>query len=275
MKQLKFGVNTFGLGPLLYADPDQVWSDLKNAGVDVVEPLLYYNEPDSPDYLAARDRGIYGGCFPMEGAADLLANLRAHGLEVHSFQFHAVPCTLENLTAAIPFMLENGVQYAVYSFLDRSVAGIQKLAPTMRAAIKAFRAEGLELLMHNHDAEWYPDGDTSVMEWLFENLPELHYELDMGWAEYAHVSCVSIMKRYGDRIPLLHFKEIMPGAIAWQGTPFCVAPGKGILPMKELMETAKAMDLVEYAWIIDQDDSANGDIIGDITEGIACIRSCF
>ena len=107
---------------------------------------------------------------------------------------------------------------------------------------------------------------------LLENNPELGFELDLGWTEYAGINSVQLLRDYPDRFPLLHIKEIAKGTRAWTGKPFCTAPGEGILPLKELLAAAKAMPLSDRALIIDQDDSISGDIVGDIAKGIEAIR---
>ena len=143
---------------------------------------------------------------------------------------------------------------------------IRALAPVIREAVKLFRDSGKTLLVHNHDMEWRQDGGTSVMRWLLENVPELGFELDLGWTEVAGIDSVRLLRDYPDRFPLLHIKEIAKGARAW------TAPGEGILPLKELLAAAKDMPLSDRALILDQDDSIRGDIVGDITQGITAIR---
>ena len=75
-----------------------------------------------------------------------------------------------------------------------------------------------------------------------------------------------------NRFPLLHIKEIAPNAKARTNQPFCTAPGKGILPLREILKTAKGMPLEDRAFVIDQDDSISGDIVADIAEGIQTIQ---
>ena len=120
--------------------------------------------------------------------------------------------------------------------------------------------------------EWFPDQDTCVMRWLLENIPELCFEIDLGWTEYAGINCVEILKQYPDRFPLIHIKEIACGIKARTGKPFCTIPGEGILPLQEIMNTMKDLPLSDHSLIIDQDNSIHGDITGDIAKGILNIQ---
>ena len=267
---MKIGVNTFGLGRYLHKDAEKVWSGLYDAGVRSIEPCVAFR----PTSWAARvwTKGQFDGVFPKKNAAAVIRMLRSRGFEVFSFQLQNVPFTMGELQKTIPFMQENGIEYCVYSFMDGSVDKIRSMEETIRDAVSLFQAHGKELLIHNHDMEWRRDNGTSVMHWLLENIPELRFELDLGWTKYAGVDPVFLLKEYPDRFPLLHIKEIAKDARAWTKKPFCTAPGEGILPLVDILSAAKDMPLTERAFIIDQDDSVSGDIVGDIARGIRNIN---
>ena len=266
---MKVGVNSFGLGRYLRRDGEAVWHGLKAAGVSSIEPCVAFRP--FPPLTRFFRKGLFDGVFDKEKAPALINDLRRRGFEVYSFQLQNAPFEWEELKAALPFMEENGLDYCVYSFMDSSVERIREKAPVIREAVKLFHACGKELLIHNHDMEWRKDGESSVMRWLLENIPELGFEIDLGWTEYAGIDSVKLLRDYPDRFPLLHIKEIAEGTKAWTGKPFCTAPGEGILPLKELLAAAKDMPLSDRALIIDQDDSIRGDIVGDIAQGIETI----
>ena len=267
---MKIGVNSFGLGPYLRKDAESVWNGLREAGVSSIEPCIAF-QPISPVTRFFK-KGLFDGVFPKEKAAAQIRDLRRRGFEVFSFHLQNVPFNMEELKKALPFMEENGLETCVYSFMDGSVEKIRTLAPAIRDAVRLFRDGGKALLIHNHDMEWRPDGGTSVMQWLLEIIPELRFELDLGWTEYAGVDSVELLRNNPDRFPLLHIKEIARGARAGAGKPFCTAPGEGILPLKEILSVAKGMPIDERALILDQDDSISGDIIRDVSRGIENIR---
>ena len=267
---MKIGVNSFGLGPYLHKDAESVWNGLREAGVSSIEPCIAF-QPISPVTRFFK-KGLFDGVFPKEKAAAQIRDLRRRGFEVFSFHLQNVPFNMEELKKVLPFMEENDLDTCVYSFMDDSVEKIRALAPVIRDAVGLFCEAGKELLIHNHDMEWRRDGESSVMRWLLESIPELRFELDLGWAEYAGVDSVRLLRVFPDRFPLLHIKEIAAGAKAWTGKPFCTAPGEGILPLKEILSAAEDMPIDERALIIDQDDSISGDIIRDVSRGIENIR---
>lgn len=272
---MKIGVNTFGLGPYLQADEKKVWEDLKTAGVGAIEPCIAFHEvyPMDEAYIAVKKLGIFDGIFPVASMPVRLAKLRSMGFEVVSFQLNETPFTIEELSNVITFMHKNNLRYCIYNFMSSSVEKIRVLSEIIREAVQMFREQGVELLFHNHDMEWHKDADTSVMEWLLENIPELRFEIDLGWTEYAGIDSLKILDQYRNRFPILHIKDIAKDGVAHAGKPFCVAPGEGILPLNEILEKAKNMDLIECGLIIDQDDSIAGDIVGDISKGIERIRT--
>ena len=272
---MKIGVNTFGLGPYLQADEKKVWEGLKAAGVGAIEPCIAFHEvyPMDEDYIAVKKLGIFDGIFPVAAMPERLKKLRSMGFEVVSFQLNETPFTIPELSNVLSFMKENDLHYCIYNFMNSSVEKIQALSGTIREALHMFRAQGVELLFHNHDMEWQRDGKTSVMEWLLENIPELRFEIDLGWTEYAGVNCLELLDQHRERFPILHIKDIAKDGQAHPGKPFCVPPGEGILPLTEILEKAKTMDLIGCALIIDQDDSIAGDIVADISKAVERIRA--
>jgi len=272
---MKIGVNTFGLGPYLKRNEAEIWKGLREAGVTAIEPCIAFHprKIQTKKEKEEWDRGRFAGEFSAPVAEEKIRFLRSMGFEVYSFQLQTPMLTIGAVEEAIPYMKRNELHYCIFSFMERSVEKIISQKDTILQAIRLLQSHGLEFLGHNHDMEWLPDQGTSVMQWLLDNVPELRFEIDLGWTEYAGINSIDILKKYPDRFPLLHFKEIAKDGKAWTEKPFCTAPGEGILPLKELLITAKSMQLEDRAYIIDQDDSINGDIVQDIAKGILLMKS--
>ena len=194
---MKFGVNTFGLGPYFREDAEEVWKRLLACGISSIEPCIAISsfQPVTEEEKEKADRGFFDGEFEWAAAAKLIAHLRQMGFEVHSFHHQTRPLSIKDIEKIIPYMKELGLHDCVYSCMESSVAGIRAQGDTIRQASKMLQENGLEFLIHNHDMEWVPDEGSSVMRWLLENIPELRFELDVGWVEYAGVSSVEIMKQ--------------------------------------------------------------------------------
>ena len=219
---MEIGVNTFGLGSYLHSGGDRVWHGLLAGGITAVEPCVAFRSPKDPDdnYRAALSRGVFDGVFPVERASENIAKLRKLGFSVSSFQLQETPFLPEEFPAVLSFMEKNDLKYCVVSPMSGSVARLLTLEDTLRQTVKLFRRNGREFLLHNHDREWMPDQGTSVMKWLLEHMPELNFEIDLGWTRYAGINPVALLKKYPSRFPLLHIKEIAKGAVAWTGKPF-------------------------------------------------------
>ena len=279
---MKIGTNTYGLGKWLYQNWDKTLTGLKEAGITSIEPCVAFPKEGHPTpipekYLELMQKaGLQGGVFQKDKAPEVIRELRERGFEVCSIHVMGLPFTVEDLQEVLSFIKENEIRYAVNSFNSSSVDEMKTFSPVLREAAPLFRAEGKELLIHNHDAEWRPDGDTCVMEWLLQNVPEINFEIDLGWTEYAGVDSVSVLEKWPERFPLLHLKEIkknaVVGRIPWEREAFCTVHGEGILPLQRIMDTAAKMPIDEYAYIIDQDDSVSGDIVSDIAKGIQNIE---
>ncbi len=66
----------------------------------------------------------------------------------------------------------------------------------------------IELSYHNHDYEF----KNQRYERLIDACPELKFELDTYWTEFAGINSVEFMKQLGDRLALIHIKDMMKDA---------------------------------------------------------------
>jgi sugar phosphate isomerase/epimerase len=90
---------------------------------------------------------------------------------------------------------------------------IRKLGATLNTAGELARKAGMRLCYHNHAFEYQPTPDGRLLDVLMKTTdPQLvSLELDVMWAHVAGTDPVSILKQYGDRIPLVHLKNVAPG----------------------------------------------------------------
>lgn len=282
---MEIGVNTYGLGPSLSKDWKGTLRRLKDAGVTSIEPMVYFGDDNAipQEFLQVFGQGgMLDGLFTVDRAAGVIRELRGLGFDVNCMHFREIAFgenlsykelfTKELLTRVIRFMKEQDIHFAVQSFMTSSVAKMREMKGLLCWATDEFRLNGLELLVHNHAQEWTPDEGTCVMQWLLDKVPQINFELDLGWAVYAGVDIVSIIRKYPERFPLFHIKEIEAGKDPAREA-FCVAPGEGILPLREIIKSIKALPLNSKALIIDQDNSVSGDVVADIARGIQNIAA--
>ncbi len=74
----------------------------------------------------------------------------------------------------------------------------------------------------------------------------VNLELDIFWVKQAGHDPLTLMKKYGDRIKILHLKDMLPGEEKKN-----TAPGKGIIDFRSILkmkiETATEYSIVEFA----------------------------
>jgi sugar phosphate isomerase/epimerase len=123
----------------------------------------------------------------------------------------------EKLPAALEDAQKHGFEYVVCPWIDPRDRGgvemIRKLGQTLNSAGELARKAGMRLCYHNHAFEYQPIADGRLLDVLMKSTdPRLvSLELDVMWAHVAGVDPVSILKQYGDRIPLVHLKNVAPG----------------------------------------------------------------
>ena len=75
------------------------------------------------------------------------------------------------------------------------------------------KAYGLTLMYHNHDFEFVRlENGKYGYDDLFDRVPGLGAEIDTCWVNVAGEDPSEYLKKYADRIPVIHFKDfVMPG----------------------------------------------------------------
>jgi sugar phosphate isomerase/epimerase len=123
----------------------------------------------------------------------------------------------EKLPASIDEAQKHGFEYVVCPWIDPRDRGgvemIRKLGETLNHAGELARKAGMRLCYHNHAFEYQPTPDGRLLDVLMKTTdPKLvSLELDVMWASVAGVDPVSVLKQYGDRIPLVHLKNVATG----------------------------------------------------------------
>jgi sugar phosphate isomerase/epimerase len=141
----------------------------------------------------------------------------------------------------------------------RSPADVRRLAEELGRMAAACEDRGIRLGYHNHAFEFEPLDGTSVWDVLVDELPSsVEFELDVYWAAFAKREPVEVLRGAGDRVRLLHMKDM--AATPERGD---LTPGDGILPWPEIV--AAATDAA-VAWYIVEEDNPQ-DPIAEISRG--------
>jgi sugar phosphate isomerase/epimerase len=120
----------------------------------------------------------------------------------------------DKLPAALDDAKKHGFEYVVCPWIDPRDRGgvemIRKLGATLNSGGEQARKAGMRLCYHNHAFEYQTTPDGRLLDVLMKTTdPKLvSLELDVMWARVAGVDPVSVLKQYGDRIPLVHLKNV-------------------------------------------------------------------
>ena len=124
-------------------------------------------------------------------------------------------------------------------------------------ACEIAESKGLKFFMHNHWWEFYYKVDgVSFYDAVMSKCPTLNSELDVFWTVVGGGCPVSTIRKYGDKISLIHSKDGILTKPWNPGDAFEMkANGEGIVPIKDCIETTKSAK-----WAIMELDEVNGDM---------------
>lgn len=126
-----------------------------------------------------------------------------------------------------------------------------KLAEQLERMATTCENEGLRFMYHNHDHEFAPgfgkNGKQCLLDLLRENTEKLTFELDIAWAQFGGSDPVELIRRMGDRVPVLHVKDIWDETVRGR---FC-AIGLGKVDCFGSIEAAAAKGT---QWMVVEED---------------------
>jgi sugar phosphate isomerase/epimerase len=177
-----------------------------------------------------------------------------HNLGLKAASSHVALTSLEqDLTNVIEYQQTIGSKHIVCPFLPperRSKEDYYHLIGSLNEAGKRCAEEGISLSYHNHDFELIPlDNGKKPLELLLEETnPEwVKAELDVYWLTKAGEDPVQWMKRYEQRTPLIHLKDMTT-----DGEQFFAELGTGGVKIDEVLKQGN--EKIEW-WIVEQDQS--------------------
>ena len=237
------GVQLYTVNAELAKDIAGTLNAVKNAGYDVVETA-----------------GTQG-----KTAAEYKALIEAAGLKVRSAHSN-MPKLIDNLDKEIAEALALGAEWLVCSSPKTPaplpagsdwITGMIKAmtldawkmnAEHLAAIAPAINKAGLKLAWHNHPMEFTDLGNGQTgYDILMAAAPadQLRAELDLGWVAVAGADPVAMMKKYADRLDLLHVKDMIKDATIPAGFR-STEIGKGMIDWKPVFAAAQELGVKNY-----------------------------
>lgn len=273
---MQIGINTYGLSKCLLKDFDGTLEKLREAGITAIEPMVVFSENEKSKesleaYEKAKRMQMTGGAWPRWMAGEKMQIIRDAGFQIRSVHMEGPGWKEPLLDQAIAFAKDQGIQYYVVSPNETSIDRAKKEFIELKTAAKKMKENGIELLIHNHETEMQDDNGSCVFDFLMESIPELRVELDVGWVKFAGFDCIEVMKKYKERIRIIHFKDIFEGASSENRKTCFTAIGEGCIPLENILKESIDMNLDKVGYVIDQDDTL-GDMMRDVYVGAKNIK---
>jgi len=183
----------------------------------------------------------YGGLF--QNPDELKAGLKKYGLATPTAHIG-----IERLRADVESVAKIAKDFGIKELIvpavpqeERSASadGWTELGKELAGYQKQLAAHGIALAWHNHSFEFarLPDG-SYPLDHIFAAAPDLHWEADIGWIEWAGEDPGAWIRKYADRVTALHIKDLAPkGENAAEDGQADV--GHGVLDWKRLMPAIK------------------------------------
>ena len=192
MKPFHVGIQLYSVRDNLAADFEGTLRAVKNMGYDYVEFA-----------------GYYGGKSGQE-LKSLLDEIGLKSVSVHQ----GIDTFLNEGQAAYDFCKAYGVKYIVIPWFDKNkLAGTpawEETKAAFRKVAEGARANGMQVLYHNHDFEFEKVGDRYVYDIMFEELKGVvDPQPDTCRLNYGGVDPAKYIRKYGDRINVIHLKDFV------------------------------------------------------------------
>lgn len=261
---LKVGIQLYSVRNSLQKDPYGTLERIAQTGFKYVE---------AANHNADNDNGVGFGV----SAEKMKESLDKLGMTIVGC--HINPLKLDTLSGILDYhqILGNrqigcDIEFFPYNDIDY----VLRRCELFNKVGKMCKERGMRYYYHNHYQEFQKFGDKTVYEIIMENTdPSLVFaEMDTYWMTRAGQDPVKLIKRYKDRLVLLHQKDfpkdspqnmVMYNGIVKPDSP--ITPelfedtlnprsfteiGTGILPIQKIIDAASTAPNLEYI-ILEQD----------------------
>ena len=221
----------------------------------------YLAEKDLPGTLALiRELGFKDlevGEFYGRSAAEFLHLLKQAGFTVSSYmaEYNALDKNIDSVAEQARAL---GATYVVCSTIPHSAKHIvardcERAADSFNRWGERLASSALRLCYHTHGTEFDASPDGTMFDTLMKlsNPRFINFEMDIFWIVYGYQDPVKLLRRYPNRFPLMHVKDIRKGTVLG-GSPADVQEddsvplGTGIVDVRAALLAAQTSGVQRY-----------------------------
>lgn len=148
----------------------------------------------------------------------------------------------------------------------------QHATEVFNKAGKLLKEKGLTLAYHAHGYEFRPYKDGTLFDYMAENATDFTFELDVFWAHHGGGDPLVLMKKYPNKMTLMHLKDMEHGVkgnnTGHEDVETNVVLGTGQIDIAGVVAEAKTLG-IEYMFI--EDESSN--VVKQVPQSLEYLKS--
>jgi sugar phosphate isomerase/epimerase len=127
----------------------------------------------------------------------------------------------------------------------------ETITENLETIAQTVKKQGLNFAYHNHGHELLQKvGNQTVLDYMADNAPTLHFELDIAWLHSGEVSPSAYLEKYANRTALVHVKDLKKTGSDWE----TVELGKGEVDLTKALAAART---TTTPWLLVEQDNSD------------------
>lgn len=264
---MRYGVQIFGCLREFRAGPEAFFEKLSKMGYRQIEPCVLFGDASAyPEQLVE----LVWKPDEVPGFQKLMEKYGLTLSSCHVFFRDMLAAAGEMITLA----KETSIDTYVVNCPPHIAETYHDFARDCRALAEQLSGEGIRLWLHNNAPEIEArvqgeSGEITVMEAILEEAGEkLGAQVDTGWVLYGGIDPAVFLKRLGDRLCSVHFKDMAENCRALSGNERFAVLGTGATDIPAVVEQIPA----DMPVLVDQ-DATQGDFFADLAASVQALQA--
>ena len=262
MRNIQIAAPGYILMDLMKQDMPGTLRALAQIGFDGMEFLGFFSHSAKEIKAWCRDVGIapFSSFIKL---SDLTGETSA--MTVEDFSPFEASTVMPGKTpeSKLEYLCELGCEYA------GMLIPFERITPALCEEINKVnelcRSFGLKLQYHNHDNEYLSRTESGYqMDQLLSLMDKsVLFEPDLGWMEIGGCRCEEQIRKYADRIEVVHIKDYERESFD-TSKPYVNRPtGYGVMDWKTILPLCETLIAPKW-YTTDHDHATSGDVLGEL-----------